>query len=130
MKKNIYFLAFIIMGLLMLGGCRTAPVLNIDNAAVSVQGNYSEKDVKNAIVRAGTALGWIMKSKGPGRIEGTLLLRTHMAKIDILYDKTKYSIKYKDSRDLDYDGTNIHSNYNGWITRLNNNIQAQLSAIQ
>jgi hypothetical protein len=52
-----------------------------------------------------------------------------MAKIDIMYDKTKYSIHYKDSKNLNYDGTNIHTNYNGWIQRLDQTIQAQLTGM-
>jgi hypothetical protein len=129
MKKNIYFLAFIVLGLLMLGGCRTSPLLNIDDAPIAVSGNYTMDDVKNAIVHAGVSLGWQMRPKEPGRIEGILYLRTHMAKIDIMYDKTKYSIHYKDSKNLNYDGTNIHTNYNGWIQRLDQTIQAQLTGM-
>jgi hypothetical protein len=127
MRKNKYVLLFILAGVFLLGGCRTSPVLNIDDAAISVGGNYTQTDVKKAIIRAGTSLGWQMKAEEPGRIQGTLNLRTHVAIIDILYDKSKYSIKYKDSKNLNYDGTNIHSNYNGWIERLNKNIQVQLS---
>ena len=127
MKKNTYFLVFIMLGLFLLGGCRTSPILNIDDATISVGGKYTENDVKKAIIRAGTSLGWQMKEKEPGRILGTLYLRSHVAIIDIMYDKAKYSIKYKDSKNLNYDGANIHSNYNGWIERLNQNIQVQLS---
>ena len=127
MRKNLFVIAFVMLGVFMLGGCRTAPVLNIDNAAISVNGNYTQADVKKAIIRAGTSLGWQMKEQEPGRLKGTLFLRTHEAIIQILYDKSKYSIKYVDSKNLDYDGTNIHSNYNGWIENLNRNIKVQLS---
>ena len=52
-----------------------------------------------------------------------------MAKVDINYNTKTYSITYKDSSDLDYDGTKIHKNYNGWIQNLDNAIKVQLSAI-
>lgn len=129
MKKNIYFLAFIALGLLMLGGCRTAPVLNID--AQPISGKHTMQQVEKAIVRAGRTLGWRMHPKESGRMEGVLYLRTHMAKVDIMYDTSKYSIKYKDSSNLEYDdktGT-IHSNYNGWIENLNKAIQVQLDTM-
>lgn len=127
MKKNTYLMMFIMFAVVLLGGCRTSPILNIDNEAIAIKGNYSLSDVKKAIVRAGASLGWQMHPKESGRIIGVLYLRDHMAKIDIMYDKSKYSIHYLDSKNLKYDGHNIHSNYNGWIQRLNQNIQVQLT---
>jgi hypothetical protein len=32
-----------------------------------------------------------------------------------------------DSTNLNYDGTNIHRNYNGWITNLDKAIRSQLT---
>ncbi|MEJ2359996.1 MAG: hypothetical protein P8Z75_01015 [Gammaproteobacteria bacterium] len=132
MKKNVYLLIFMVFAVVSLAGCpHIAPILNIDNEAIAVKGNYTMKDVEKAIVRAGVKLGWQMHPKEPGRIIGILYLRDHVAKIDIMYDKTKYSIHYLDSKNLQYDGkkNEIHSNYNGWVERLSHNIQAQLSAI-
>jgi hypothetical protein len=129
MKKNYHLIIFVVLSLLLLGGCRTAPVMNVDDTAIALNGNYTLDDVKKAIVRAGASLGWQMKVIEPGHIVGTLLIRDHMAKIDITFDRTKYSIHYKDSTNLKYDGTNIHSNYNGWIERLYRNIQVQLGEI-
>ena len=40
-----------------------------------------------------------------------------------------YSINYKDSTNLDYDGTNIHRNYNGWIANLDRAIKTQLATL-
>ena len=59
-----------------------------------------------------------MKEQAEDEIIGTLNLRTPMA---------KFSIKYLDSADPGYDGTNIHNNYNGWIQSLDKSIQVQLS---
>ena len=64
-----------------------------------------------------------MKEAEPGHIVGTLHLRKHMAIVDIPYSTNSYSILYKDSAQLDYNGDTIHQNYNGWITNLNNAIQ-------
>jgi hypothetical protein len=50
-----------------------------------------------------------------------------MAKVDVKYDTKTYNITYKDSSNLEYDGKNIHKNYNGWIQNLDNGIRAQLS---
>ena len=111
-------------------GCRTNPVYNVEDATIATgKSQASMDDVKSAITRAGVSLGWIMKPTGPGSIMGTLTLRKHVAVVDIKYNTKTYSILYKSSQNLDYDGTNIHGNYNGWVQRLNQAIQSQLSGI-
>jgi len=65
----------------------------------------------------------------PGKITGTLRLRTHTAVVNVIYDTSKYSIRYQSSIDLDYNaekGTN-HKNYNGWIQNLDAAIQRELA---
>lgn len=127
--KQNYIVIIATALMLILAGCRSNPVLNIEDAPINANGKYSTNDVKKAIIRAGAGLGWNMKSIKTGHIRGTLFLRTHVAKIDVRYTKKGYSITYKDSQNLNYDGTNIHKNYNSWVQNLNRQIQAQLSAI-
>ena len=115
--------------LLLLVGCRSAPLYNVDSTPVVANKAVTLADVEKAIVRAGGGLGWQIVSHAPGKAEGTLVLRTHRAIVDITYDTKAYSIKYKDSTNLDYDGTNIHSNYNGWIQNLDKAIRTQLSLL-
>jgi hypothetical protein len=85
--------------------------------------------MRNAIYRAGIPLGWQMKEVKPGHIIPTLNIRSHMAQTDINYNPNTYSITYRDSSDLNYDGDEIHSNYNGWIQNLDNAIRTQLSML-
>ena len=126
-RKSLYI---ILIGLsFVLAGCRTAPVMNIEDAPVTTNVKASVKDVRKAIIRAGATLGWQMKDIATGHIQGTLLLRKHVAKIDIMFSDKSYTIRYKDSTNLGYDGTTIHSNYNGWITNLDRAIQAQLMTL-
>jgi len=114
---------------LLLAGCRIAPVYEVQQAPVTSARAASSADVERAIRTAGAALGWQMLPRGPGSIEGVLVLRDHRAVVDIKYDTKSYSIKYKDSSNLGYDGTNIHPNYNGWVQRLDQGIRAQLSTL-
>ena len=115
--------------LVFLAGCRSAPIYNVDNAPVDISAKHSSKDIKKAIRRAGISLGWVIKDKKPGQLIGTLNLRTFTAIVDIRYNNKTYSITYKDSVGLNYDGTNIHKNYNSWIQNLNRSIQGQLAAL-
>jgi len=114
-----------------LTACNTlAPIQNVENVSVSSSANkpLSAAEVRGAIVRAGAGLGWIMKDAGPGMINGTLLLRTHTAEVQIPYSTTSYGIVYKSSINLQEAGGKIHRNYNGWVQNLSRNINAQLAA--
>ena len=126
--RKIAFSAMIVLTMALIG-CRTAPVYNVTDAPVNVSEKATAEDVKKAILSAGAGLGWQMKEVEPGHIVGSLFLRKHSAVVDIPYSKDSYSINYKDSSELDYDGSNIHSNYNGWIQNLDRAIQARLSIL-
>jgi hypothetical protein len=106
-----------------LPGC-AVPVYNVKDAPVARK--LTADQVRLAIMRAGATLGWQIREVKPFLLEGTLYLRSHMAKVDIPYSAQSYSILYKESANLLYDGTNIHKNYNGWIKNLDNMIKAQL----
>jgi hypothetical protein len=109
--------------------CRRSPIYNVNSATISVPKRVKLDQVRDAIERAGQSLGWQMQPTGPGHIVGTLYLRSHMAQVDIPYTTTSYSITYRDSKDLNYDGSNIHSNYNNWIHNLDQAIQRELAAL-
>ena len=60
----------------VVAGCTSAPIMNVDNAVSSASGKPLTQDqVRGAIIRAGTALGWQMKDEGPNKPNGTLMLR-------------------------------------------------------
>ena len=127
---NFKFLAILCV-VALLGACRTAPTIyQVQNAAVSTNvPNATKDDVRKAIVRAGGGLGWQIRDNGADALIGTLILRTHTAIVDIPYSAKQYSITYKDSTNLNYDGASIHSNYNGWVQNLHKAINTQLNTI-
>jgi hypothetical protein len=118
------------LAVVALAGCTLAPIQNVNNVTVTTQANkpLTSEQVRGAIVRAGATLGWIIKDAGPGRLQGTLMLRTHTAEVDIPYSANEYSITYRSSINLQEGGGKIHRNYNGWIQNLNRGINAQLAA--
>jgi hypothetical protein len=130
--------AFIVLlMLLFLVACRKSPVLNINDGVFDLPHGEPLINVTKSIQRAGAGLGWKMKVVEPGRIVGIIFLRSHMAKIEIKYDTSSYTINYLDSENLHYQDAEsseegeatIHSNYNGWIQNLNNAIQAEAFAM-
>jgi hypothetical protein len=122
-----YIIGCTAVAMLFLAGCRTpTPVYNVTSAPVVTNRAVSSDEVGKAIIRAGARYNWQMIQKGPGTIEGIQVAREHRAVIDVKYNAKSYSITYKDSEKLQYDGTNIHSNYNNWIQRLETAIRAEL----
>lgn len=120
------------LALAFLGACGgTQPIQNVQNAPIILPPGkkVSMNDVTTAIMRAGTQLGWQMQPEGPGRISGRLALRTHLAVVDIEHDTKSYTIKYRDSQNLDARDGMIHKNYNGWIQNLDKAIRAQVTAL-
>ncbi len=116
-----------------IAGCaRTAPLRDVQDAAFVGDAMPSRR--AEQIKRAGAGLGWIVQEQQPGLMRATLNLRTHQAVVDIPYDRTRFSIRYVSSKDLDYSpdgtapgyrGTVIHSNYAGWIDNLEKRIIAE-----
>lgn len=122
---------FALFTILILGGCRNNPVYNVMDSDISTLGasNKSMDQVKSAIIDAGTPLGWVFSDKGEGHLVATLAVRKHMAVVDITYNTKAYSINYKDSENLSYDGTNIHQNYNSWVQNLQRRINIKLGSL-
>ena len=131
MKRHFLGIILVSIVTLFLAGCpRQALVYNVRDAPVVASvDQYSMNDIKKAIMRAGAGLGWNIREVAPGQLEGTLHLRKHMALVDIPYSRDSYSIIYKDSDNLRYDGEKIHGNYNGWIQNLDKAIKTQISLL-
>jgi len=123
----------LIVSATMLGlvACTSAPIQNVPQTpVVTATGKPPTADqVRSAIVRAGNGLGWQMTPTDPGLVTGRIALRGHTAVVDVRYTPSNYSITYKDSTNLDYNGTQIHKNYNGWVENLNRDIRANLLSL-
>ena len=135
MKFKIFNLLMLSLVLLLFTSCRTAQVYNVTDTPINTgSGNEPTlEQVEKAILSAATASkpAWAMRVVKPGLITATLNVRSHMAVVDITYNTKSYSINYKESNNLKYDGekNTIHSNYNGWIQNLDSAIKGKMSAI-
>lgn len=129
MKRLTRILLIVVPALLALGCAPLAPVMNVTDAPTSTNRPASLDEIGNAIVRAGASLNMQMRKVRPGVIDATYAVRGLSATMEIKYNTKSYSIEYKDSQGLKYDGTNIHKNYNGWVTNLDNRIRAQLATM-
>ena len=121
--------AFLVLSVLIAAvGCRSTPVYNVTNQSIGTAGGKAKslQEVKTAIVEAGKARGWSMKDIEPGHLDAELHVRGHVAVVDIKYSTTSYSISYKRTEGVEYDGTKIYGRYNTWIENLQQEIDKRL----
>lgn len=111
--------------LLLVTGCTSRPILNIADAPIVTTGGkqLTIDQVRDAIVSAGNGQGWTMTPVLPGLVSGRLNLRDHVAVVDVRFTPKAFSIIYKDSTNLHYQGGQVHRNYNGWIENLDREIR-------
>lgn len=128
-KVQSFLVVALCVGMLLATGCRKAPIYNVTDAPImdTSTTKLSQDSIVKAIVRAGAGLGWKIHRVEDGLMEGVLNIRAHQAIVSIAYDSETYSISYKNSTNLKYDGSKIHRNYNSWIHNLDRAIQVQLS---
>ena len=122
-------IALLVGVMVIVAACSGTPVHNIESEPLAVSGNPSISSIEKAIRRAAAQRGWTVKKLGPGRMEGRLSLRRHVALVDITYTQSTLSITYKDSQNLNYDGKTIHKNYNSWVRNLAKDINAQVAGL-
>lgn len=121
MKRLNKFRPLALAMLFLVAACRATPVYNVEQAAFTA--GLTIEQARLAIIRGGDWHGWQVRDIGPGQAVATLNLRNHKAVVDITYDRKTFSIAYKSSTNLDYDGETIHQKYNGWVSNLARSIQ-------
>jgi len=128
MKFRLWIACLALVGL---AGCTQAPIRNVsDTPVVTGTGKPATiEQVRSSIVRAGNGLGWEMTPNDPGLVTGRIVLRGHVAVVDVRYTPKDFSITYKDSTNLDYKDGQIHKNYNGCVENLDRYIRANLASL-
>lgn len=118
------------MVLLVLSACRTTEVRNVESEPLFAPETATMADIKKGIMRAGLHRNWLMQEVAPGHLEAKVDVRgKHSATVDIFFDTKRFSILYKDSQNLKYDGNTIHSNYMTWVENLKTDIKKEMSLI-
>lgn len=119
----------LLLALLLLGGCTSKPVLDLEEQLVptSFSGEpLALSTVEQSILSASRKRGWIAKVVAPGLIEAQISVRNHGASVQIPFNQDSYAIRYKNSENLDFDDGSIHRNYNKWVANLAKSIRQEL----
>lgn len=101
--------------------------------AVRASGQPASADqIRAAMQAAGAARGWQVTPAGNGRALAVLNVRgKHSISADISYASGRYSIKYRDSSNMNYEpgegSGKIHPKYNMWVQTLIDDTRMQLA---
>lgn len=107
-------------------------IQNIENEAIPAKLDGSQRtieQVRDGIATAARQRGWtVAPGQGNELIASILVRNRHYAEVSITYTVETFSIKYRDSRELNYNEARntIHRNYNNWIITLSNDIKSHL----
>lgn len=103
----------ILFACLAVAGCTTGVVQ--PQGKIGMTGEATLAQVTDAIQQAGVEAGWQTKLVRPGLIEGHREWGNgkHNMTVEVVYDAKSYTIKYKDSKNLSYDGSSVHRQY--WL---------------
>jgi hypothetical protein len=89
----------------------------------------SAEQIRTAMQAAGGPRGWQITPAGNGKALAVLNVRgKHSVTADVAYGAGQYSVKYRDSTNMNYDagaGT-IHPKYNMWVQTLIDDTRIQL----
>ena len=108
------------------------PVYNVDRASFNSPEPLTEAQATEAILNAGSKLGWNMVEVESGLIRGDINVRgKHDASVAVSFDGQGYSINYNDSQNLKYDPEtgSIHKNYNSWVQNLERQIRIESGSV-
>lgn len=103
--------------------CRQAPLQR--ELAGEFAGRGTSATRADQIRRAGAAQGWVIETRAPGLLRGTMRRRDQQAVVDIPFDLRRFSIRCAGSANLRYDGTTINSDYDAHVQRLHRAIVTQ-----
>ena len=125
--KKINILVTVLMAIVLAGCNTTIPVRNYMNQTIPNYGNTAQtiSNVEKSIIKGAVSLGWQANVVEQGKVEATLFIRSHKLVVEITHDDKSYSIVYKDSVNLKYDGEKIHRQYANWVNNLINAINAE-----
>jgi hypothetical protein len=111
MRRSIA--AGLVLACLTAAGCTVGVVQ--PKGKVGMTSDVKIEQVTEAILAAGAEAGWTTKLVRPGLIEGSREWGNgkHSMTVEVIYDAKNYEIKYKDSKNLQYDGSSVHRQY--WL---------------
>lgn len=102
------------------GGRKTVAASDLGITVPDADG-MTEKEVANAILRAGADSRWVITPLADGLMTGVLEYRGYVIPVDITYDARSYKIHY-----TGVDKDNVDPRVNKWMRNLDAGIRKEL----
>lgn len=123
--NKILLLTFISCGVVSCG--RTEPIYNVDQQYFPESAKeLSEAEIKKAILKATSRLGWVCYAQEPGNLNCQVQRRGHEAKVTIHYDQNIFSIHHVSTSNMKAKENRVHRKYNKWIKALEREIRTEI----
>ena len=127
---KLRFSSYILAVLIALSACNTVPVEDMKQDFVTVPDGVTIEKMEEAILTAGRFSDWHVTVVEPGQaLARTTVRGKHSVSVDILFNTEGFTVKYRDSQNLKYDGETIHEMYNIWVRELTLVIERELRLI-
>lgn len=118
--------ALIVLAFVSVTACTSKPLVT-PNRTLPTTLHPDQAQMKQAILTTLVKRKWEVQRVSPDLVQAQITVRgQYHAEIDIPYSADHYQIKYRDSRDLDYNNGKIHKNYNRWVRLLDKGILREL----
>lgn len=122
-----------VAGLLLFIAACTAPIHRV-NAVPYGWGpakGVTMAQVEKTVEETAKNLGWMLSDVKTGSFtaERQWDNNKHNIVVDVLYDLKKFSIDYKNSKQMSYSGTSIHHTYNDMVQALEDALKKNVSKL-
>jgi len=124
----------IILGLLALVAACGGEIHRVDSVGYGYgpQKGVTLAQMRAAIESSATGRGWRISNVKPGSFVAKRAWGAgkHNIAVTVSYDPKTFSIRYKDSQAMGYDGRFIHHTYNDMVRELEESIQTSVSRLK
>jgi hypothetical protein len=121
------------LGVLLLAAACTQTLkrVNSESYGWGPQQGVTLAKVQATIEKTAYDLGWEVVDTKPGSFTAKRSwdYDKHNIAVDVVYDLKTFSLRYKDSKALGYDGRSIHHSYNVMVAALEDRIKAKVSTL-
>jgi hypothetical protein len=132
--KRLCLRASIAVCLIVAVAACTAPIRRVEssNYGWGPRKEVTIEQMQATIEKTARNLGWTLSDVKPGSFVAKREWGPggrHSIAVDVVYDRKAFSIRYKDSKQMDYSGSSIHHTYNDMVERLRDDIKASISKL-
>lgn len=117
--------------MVFLAACQTLPVYTVEDSVIFTSSGKepSLAQVRRAIIQGAVSKTWSVREIDSNTIVARVGKKTIEAVVTIKYSTKKYSILYRDSKNLSYKDGMIRSRYNSWVKKLRARIEEKLAGL-